>query len=108
MHKNTDMIIWIFQDHIFIGHLTHLTNFHQYRVFATSRKKGRYYGSLYDITGLPTSYIFNTMSNSKKFYQFLYFSSFGAIYYSLKTHFINLKSLELFYCFENFTSHLWY
>ena len=58
-----------------------------------------YYDSLYDITGLPTSYIFNTMSNSKKFYQFLYFSSFGAIYYSLKTHFINLKSLELFLLF---------
>ena len=41
MDKHTDIII-IVKDNIFLGHLTHLTNFHQYTIFATSRKKGRY------------------------------------------------------------------
>ena len=42
MDKHTDIIIWIVKDNIFLGHLTHITNFHQYTVFVTSRKKGRY------------------------------------------------------------------
>ena len=32
MHKHTDIIIWAVKDHIFLGHLTHLYNFHQYSV----------------------------------------------------------------------------
>ena len=42
MDRHTEIIIWIVKDNIFLGHLTHLTNFHQYTVFATSRKKGQY------------------------------------------------------------------
>ena len=42
MDKHTEIIFWIVKDNIFLGHLTHLTNFHQYTIFATSRKKGRY------------------------------------------------------------------
>ena len=41
MDKHTDIIIWIVKDNIFLGNLTHITNFHQYTVFVTSRKKGR-------------------------------------------------------------------
>ena len=32
MHKHTDIIIWMVKDKIFLGHLTHLSNFHQYSV----------------------------------------------------------------------------
>ena len=63
MDKHTEIIIWIVKDNIFLGHLTHLTNFHQYTVFATSRKKGRIVGLfgslkqfdclLYDIVYVP-------------------------------------------------------
>ena len=38
MDKHTDIISWMEKDHIFLGHLTHLTNFYQNTIFATSRK----------------------------------------------------------------------
>ena len=37
MRRHTDIIIWMVNDHIFLGHLTCLNNFHQYRVFDGSR-----------------------------------------------------------------------
>ena len=32
VHKHTDTINWVVKDHIFLGHFTHLSNFHQYSV----------------------------------------------------------------------------
>ena len=40
MHKHNNMIIWMVKDYIILARLTHLTNFNQYSVFATSQKKG--------------------------------------------------------------------